>query len=129
MSTIAPAVDQKTRTATVRVQPQDDTSKLKPGMMAQVSIITGTQADALLVPREAVSGSPTPNGQASVVVLDGGRAQRTNVLLGLVNDRAVQVKSGLTDGQVVAIGNTSGLNNGDVVVPQLRTALAPIGVQ
>jgi hypothetical protein len=51
------------------------------------------------------------------------------VRLGLVNDQVVQVNSGLTDGQVVAIGNTSGLNNGDVVVPQLRTALAESGVQ
>jgi len=51
------------------------------------------------------------------------------VQLGLVNDQVVQVSSGLSDGQVVAIGNTSGLNNGDVVVPQLRTAVAALGVQ
>jgi multidrug efflux pump subunit AcrA (membrane-fusion protein) len=98
-------------------------------MLAQVGIITATQSDALLVPREAVVGTPATNNQATVVVLDGGRAQRTNVVLGLVSDHTVQVKSGLSDGQVVAIGNTSGLNNGDVVVPQLRTALAPMGVQ
>jgi membrane fusion protein, multidrug efflux system len=127
--TVAPGVDQKTRTASVRVQPQDDGSKLKPGMMAQVSVVTATQNDALLVPREAVNGTPAANGQATLVVLDGGRAQRTSVQLGLVSDRAIQVKSGLSDGQVVAIGNVSGLNNGDAVVPQLRTALAPTGVQ
>ena len=98
-------------------------------MLASVSIITGADTNALLVPREAVLGSPTPNGQATVVTLDGGHALRTTVRLGLVNDQVVEVNSGLSDGQVVAIGNASGLNNGDVVVPQLRTALATQGVQ
>ena len=40
VTTIAPGVDQKTRTASVRIQPRDDAGKLKPGMLAQVSIIT-----------------------------------------------------------------------------------------
>jgi membrane fusion protein, multidrug efflux system len=128
VSTVAPGVDQKSRTAAVKVKPEDDASQLKPGMLAQVSITTAMQSDALLVPREAVIGTPTANGSATVVVVDGGRAQRTPVQLGLVNDRSVQVKSGLSDGQVVAIANVNGLNNGDVVVPQLRTALAPTGV-
>ncbi len=130
VTTIAPAVDQKTRTATVRVQPQDDAGKLKPGMLAQVSIITATQSDALLVPRDAVLGTPATNGSATLVALDGGKAQRTIVQLGLVNDRVVQIDSGLADGQVVAVGNTTGLNTGDAVVPQLRTAVASTaGVQ
>jgi len=128
VTNVAPGVDQKTRTASVRIRPRDDAGKLKPGMLAQVTIITATQSDALLVPREAVVGTPAPNSQATLVTLDGGHALRTIVQLGLVSDRAVQVNSGLSDGQVVAIGNANGLNNGDVVVPQLRTALASSGV-
>jgi len=129
VAAIAPAVDQKSRTASVRIDPKDDGGKLRPGMLAQVSIVTGTQSNALVVPREAVLGSATPNGQATVVTLDGGRAERTNVRIGLVNEQFVQISSGLADGQVVAIGNANGLNSGDAVVPQLRTALAPTGVQ
>ena len=64
-----------------------------------------------------------------MVTLDGNRASRQSVRIGLVNDQVVEISSGLSDGQVVAIGNASGLNNGDVVVPQLRTALAASGVQ
>jgi RND family efflux transporter MFP subunit len=129
VSAVAPGVDQKTRSASVRVQPQDDGSLLKPGMLAQVSIITGMQSDALLIPREAVIGTPASNSLVTVVTLDGGRAQRTSVQLGLVSDTVVQINSGLSDGQVVAIGSANGLNNGDVVVPQLRTALAPTGAK
>lgn len=129
VSAVAPGIDQKSRTASVRIRPQDEAGVLKPGMLAQVSIITAARTDALLVPREAVIGSPAPNAQTTVVLLEGGRAQRVPVQLGLVSDRSVQIASGLSDGQVVAVGNTSGLNNGDVVVPQLRTALAGMGVQ
>ena len=129
VSAVAPAIDQKSRTASVRIQPKDDAGKLRPGMLAQVGIITATQPDALLVPREAIIGTPVPNGQATIITLDDGRAQRTNVRLGLVSDQVVQVSSGLGAGQVVAIGNANGLNNGDVVVPQLRSAVATTGVQ
>jgi RND family efflux transporter MFP subunit len=129
VSAVAPAVDQKTRTASVRIQPQDDAGRLKPGMLAQVSIITATQNDALLVPREAIVGTPAANSAATLITLDGGHAQRTTVQLGLVSDRLVQVSSGLSDGQVVAIGNANGLNTGDAVVPQMRSALAATGVQ
>jgi RND family efflux transporter MFP subunit len=131
VTTIAPGVDQKTRTATVLIQPQDDSGQLKPGMMAQVSIITGSQSNVLLVPTQAVLGTPAPNSAATVVTLDGNVAHHTTVQLGLVNPSVVQVSGGLSEGQVVAVGNTGGLNNGDVVAPQMQTqtALASNGVQ
>ena len=66
---------------------------------------------------------------ATVVTLDGGHAERKNVRLGLITDQSVEVTSGLADGQIVAIANASGLNNGDAVAPQLRTALASTGVE
>ena len=129
VTTIAPAIDQKTRTATVHIDPKDVGNKLRAGMMAQINIVTSAQPNALMVPREAIVGSLSPNAPATVITLDGGKAQRTNVQTGLVSDQYVQITSGLADGQVVAVGNSNGLNSGDVVVPQLRTALAPPGVQ
>jgi hypothetical protein len=81
------------------------------------------------VPREAVLGTPAPNALATVVTLDDNRAERKSVRLGLVTDQVVEVTSGLADGQLVAVGNASGLNNGDAVVPQLRTTVASSGAQ
>ena len=130
VTAVAPGIDQKTRTASVRIQPQDDAGKLKPGMLAQVNIITATRSDVLLVPREAIVGTPSTNAPATLVTLDGGHAARVTVQLGLIGDRTVQVSSGLNDGQVVAVGNANGLNTGDAVVPQLRPTLAStVGVQ
>src|SRR5262249_46038140 len=120
---------QKSRTASVRIEPRDDAGRLRPGMLANVSIVTGSQPNAIVVPREAVVGSPVSNGQATIVTIDGGRVERKTVQVGLIGDALVQITSGLAEGQLVAVGNASGLNSGDVVVPQMRTALATVGVQ
>ena len=129
VTAIAPAVDPKTRTASVRVEPSDDqAAKLKPGMLATVQIVTAHRANTLVVPREALQGSPAPNSPSSLVALDGNRAQRRAVSIGLLNDRFAEVTAGLAEGQLVAVGNGLGLNNGDAVVPQLRTAAVGAGV-
>jgi RND family efflux transporter MFP subunit len=129
IAAIAPAVDQKTRSASVRIAPQDPAGKLRPGMLATVSIVTGTKSDALLIPREAVVGTPTPNAAATVVAVSDQRAQRLAVKLGLVSDQLVEVVSGLAEGQVVATANANGLKTGDAVVPELRTAQVVTGVE
>jgi RND family efflux transporter MFP subunit len=129
VTAIAPAVDPKTRTASVRIEPSDDqASKLKPGMLATVRIVTAQRGNTLVVPREALQGTPSPNSPSSVVALDGDRAVRRAVSIGLLNDRFAEVTNGLSEGQVVALGNALGLNNGDAVVPQLRTATVSSGL-
>jgi len=127
VAAISPAVDQKTRSASVRIQPKDDSGKLRPGMLAQVSIVTATRSDAVLVPRDAIVGTPASGTQAAVVEITDGKALRANVRVGLINEQVVEILSGLADGQVVVVGKASGLNDGDVVVPRLRTALAVPG--
>ena len=113
----------------MRIQPQDPTGKLRPGMLATVGIVTASKSDALLIPRDAVVGTPTPNAAATVVALSDQRAQRLAVTLGLVSDQVVEVVSGLAEGQVVATANVNGLQTGDAVVPELRTAQAVTRVE
>ena len=131
VAAIAPAVDQKTRTASVRIQPKDDAGRLRPGMLAKVSIVTASQIKRAA--GAAGGGARHADAQRGGNGRDPGwRGSRSalEIELGLVNASAVQVRSGLTDGQVVAVGNVNGLNSGDVVVPQVRTAVAStIGAQ
>src|SRR5206468_1835940 len=54
VKSIAPTVDSKSRTAAVRVEPKDDSSKLRAGMFARLSIITAAKSNALIVPKEAI---------------------------------------------------------------------------
>ncbi len=127
VTAVAPSVDQRSRSVSVRVQPKDDGGKLLSGMLAQVSFVTAQKPSALVIPRTAISGTPSPNAQAQVVTIDnGGKVQRAAIQLGLVTDTQAEVVSGLAEGQLVAASNAAGLNDGDIVVPQVetRTALA-----
>jgi multidrug efflux pump subunit AcrA (membrane-fusion protein) len=96
-------------------------------MLAQVSIVTATRSDAILVPRDAILGTPTTGMPAAVVAITDGHAQHANVRVGLINEQVVEIQSGLADGQVVVVGKATGVNDGDVVVPRLRTALVAAG--
>ena len=127
ISTIAPAVDQKTRTSAVQIQPQDPQNRLKAGMLAAVSVTVGDQADALLVPRTALGSNVTPGMQTSVITIDPtGKVVRTPVQIGLTSGDQVQITSGLSDGQLVATGNTGGLTDGEIVQPQVQTLTASV---
>jgi multidrug efflux pump subunit AcrA (membrane-fusion protein) len=131
VSAVAPAVDPKTRTASVRIDPTDAQSqpRLYPGMQAMLTIGT-SKPDALLVPRTAVIGPVVAGAQATVVALDDDRVNYRSVRLGHVDGHVAEVTSGLAEGELVAVANPSGLVNGQTVVPQpgsARTLVAASG--
>jgi HlyD family secretion protein len=127
VTAVSPAIDPKTRTASVRIEPQDPEGKLRSGMLAQVSVVTAAKPDALVVPRTAVSGNPAPGAKTTVLVVDASnRVHPQAVTLGAVSDTTVEITSGLTDGQSVVTGSTAGLSDGDTVSP-LPAATAVAG--
>ena len=73
---------------------------IRPGMGANLSIVTETAEDTLLIPRRAVRQV----GRYQVVrVLDGKRETEAIVTTGLSNDREYQILSGLKEGQTVLL--------------------------
>lgn len=76
-----------------------DAENIYPNMSAQVSIITQTKDNVLLVPTSAVQ---TQNGVSTVRVVKNG------------NPEAVEVETGLSSGAQTEI--VSGLNEGDTIV-------------
>jgi RND family efflux transporter MFP subunit len=118
---VSPAVDPKTRTAEVRVAPSDAQVRLVPGSQAMVTIVSQTP-DALVVPRDAIIGGAVAGGPATVVTVDGNRAERKSIRLGEVNDQVAEVVSGLSEGELVATANAADINTGDVVTAVPQTA-------
>ncbi len=78
------------------------------GVDVQVSIITDTVENAIVVPVEAIY---IDNGEKFVYVLEDGRAVRKDVELGISSDTHYQILSGVTLDDVL-IKNTSGLEDG-----------------
>lgn len=84
---------------TIRVREVDPKS-LKPGMTADVEFITDTMDKATYTPLEAVNER---SGTTFVYVKDGKRYIRRNVKTGKNNDNFICIKSGLREGEVVAL--------------------------
>ncbi len=83
--------------------------KLLAGMTAKASF-TWTGADGIVVPVSAVRDNQ--DGHASVFVVSDGKVHARKVSLGPRSDSEVQVISGLSDAEVVAVSNVSALVDG-----------------
>ncbi len=103
---IAPAVDPATNAALVRIRVRNPEHRLKVGMFAQARIGLREKRNALVVPPSAVSR--TDEG-AAVYVVSGQEAQRTPVTLGLETPEAVELLSGVQEGQKVLTSGIHGL--------------------
>jgi RND family efflux transporter MFP subunit len=101
---ITPMGDVVAKTYRIKVALPDDTP-LKPGMSVEANIVTREQANALLVPADALQGD-------AVFTLDGGHARKRAVKIGIRGTRAVEVLSGLNDGERVVAPAPTDLKDG-----------------
>ena len=97
---IYPTVDEKTRTAKVRLEFENPGYFLKPGMFVSAQIQAELQESAVLVPESAVLRSGTRN--TVFVALDGGKFEARDVALGVeAENDLIQATSGLSAGERV----------------------------
>jgi membrane fusion protein (multidrug efflux system) len=86
--------------------------QVKPGMFATLRIQTATRAGALLVPRQGVLGE---ENERYLYVVEGDRAQRKAVMLGVVQGEQVEILRGVDAGERVVIVGQYGLKPGNRV--------------
>jgi RND family efflux transporter MFP subunit len=101
---ITPMGDPLAKTFRVRIALPDDTP-LKPGMSIEANIITREKANALLVPADSVEGNV-------VFLVEGNKANKRNVEIGIRGTRTVEILSGLADGDRVASPVSADLADG-----------------
>lgn len=80
---------------------------LRPGMNTNCFVDSGESTDTLLVPIEAVFEED--NKQKVEVLNDSGEVEVVEIEVGLMNDKQVEVLSGLEEGQQVVTGSTKDL--------------------
>jgi Cu(I)/Ag(I) efflux system membrane fusion protein len=98
---IYPGVNPGTRTVRARLSVPNAALKLKPGMLAEVTIFGGPKREVLLVPSEAVIRTGTRD---VVIVADGAGAFRSvPVRVGLEGNGKTEVLEGLDPGQQVVV--------------------------
>jgi Cu(I)/Ag(I) efflux system membrane fusion protein len=95
---VYPTVDEKTRTARVRMEFHNPGYFLKPGMFATVELVSDLAPSALLVPDSAVLRSGQKN--TVFIALPGGKFEARTVALGFsAENNQDQVLSGLSEGE------------------------------
>jgi RND family efflux transporter MFP subunit len=104
VSEITPMGDVNAKTFRVKMALPGDTP-LKPGMSVEANIVTREKENALLVPADAVQGN-------AVFVVEGNRVHRRTIEAGIRGTRAVEVLSGLVEGERVAAPATAELKDG-----------------
>ncbi len=114
------SVDAGTGNVLLRIQVDNPTRQLLPGMYVLARVLRAHFADALSVPQEAVVRR---GGQASVWVLgEGEQVQRVPVELGELVARRYRIVSGLSAGQRVVIEGLDRLAEGAPVKARLWQA-------
>lgn len=87
-------------------------SRLKAGMQASADIVIRARKNVLSIPSGAVHDR---DGQKYVTVVGRGGVRRVPVKVGLSSDTAVEIRSGLQEGDIVVVGaaaSSSGASDG-----------------
>jgi membrane fusion protein, copper/silver efflux system len=121
---VYPTVDEKTRTARVRMEFHNPGYFLKPGMFATVELQAELEPSVLLVPDSAVLRSGQKN--TVFVALDGGRFEPRTVVLGpRSEDNTYQVLSGLSQGERVVTSGQFMLDSESQLREAIQKMLQP----
>jgi HlyD family secretion protein len=86
--------------------------KPKPGMSAVVDLQVRTAEQVLAVPTAAVVRD---QGEDAVFVVEDGRAQRVEVVVGAQGEDLVEVRRGLSGGEQVVVRDADRLSDGEAV--------------
>jgi RND family efflux transporter MFP subunit len=118
---VSPEVDKSTRLGRVRIYLGDNPG-LRVGAFARGTIETAKGA-GLAVPASAVLYSP--DGSALVQVVREGRVETRRIKTGLAAASLIEVKEGLSEGDLVVARSGTFLRDGDAVRPVLsRTTVS-----
>lgn len=119
---ISPILDPTTRMAEVEVLVDNQNSILKPGMYAEVEVVTGTIENVIVVPRYAVIESTTLERINNVdqvvknyyvyVVDSNNQAQQKKLEVIYVNHNWLAVKSGISIGDKLVVAGQNNLREG-----------------
>jgi RND family efflux transporter MFP subunit len=122
---IAGQVNLSTRTMHTEIDVPNPKLEIVPGMYAEASIVLKQRRNALAVPVQALNREER---RVTVFLVDkGNKIQERPVQLGIETPDRVEIVSGLSQDDLVVVGNRSQLRPGMTVVPKLISASSASG--
>jgi HlyD family secretion protein len=119
VSYVAPSIELQRGTVEVRLRVASPPAYLRPDMTVSVDLAVASKRGALVVPFEAVRSLATPRPWALAVV--GDRTERRDLGLGIRGDGAVEVLTGLVEGDSVVLPDGQRLEAGKRVRPFIKS--------
>lgn len=109
---VSPVVDTATGTVKVTVEAVQPPPAVRPGAFVTVDIVRETKPNAIRVPREAVIRELR---EAHVFVVEGDKAKRRDLTLGLEEGDFIEATSGLRTGEKVIVAGQGALRDGSLI--------------
>ena len=106
------ATDSKRFPVEIRVENRPD-KPIRAGMYGSAYFAVEGKHDALVIPRNALTGSIR---EPHVFVIENNRAFLKEIILGTVNEKVMEVRGGLKEGDTVVISGQINLDNNTRVV-------------
>jgi RND family efflux transporter MFP subunit len=125
VSRFADALNEQTRTMETEIDFQNGNNHLIPGMYAQALLPVDQHPDVLTVPLEAVLREG--DGAKALVVNHQNVIEERQLKLGGEGSTRVVVLSGLTEGELVIVGDPAEFHAGEKVVPKMMNSASSGG--
>jgi multidrug efflux pump subunit AcrA (membrane-fusion protein) len=93
-------LDLSTRTLQSEIEIPNSNRLLKPGMFTRIEVVLLEKPEVLAIPRDAVMEE---EGKQFVYLVEGNKAARKSILTGIEQDRFLEVKEGLKEGDQVVV--------------------------
>jgi cobalt-zinc-cadmium efflux system membrane fusion protein len=100
---VSPAIDPETRSAKAIIELDNAEGKWRPGEFANAAIATSAQDTDLILPKDAIQ---TIEGKAVVFVRNDKGFEKRDVATGREDSRHVEILSGVSLGEPVAVSST-----------------------
>ncbi len=115
---ISPLVDQKTHTVEAKVELDNKTDELKPGMFVRAEILLGDEEKAISIPIDTLVS--VQDSEADIFILKDKKAYKKKVKLGDKRENQIFIKDGLIAGDILILGPINRMFDGVSVYPKFK---------
>jgi len=105
-------LDLNTRTLQAEIEIPNSSRLLKPGMFARIEVVLLEKPEVLAIPSNAVMEN---QGEKFVYLLEGNKAARRPIVTGIEQDRFMEVREGLKEGDQVIVRGQEGIRENTTI--------------
>jgi membrane fusion protein, multidrug efflux system len=118
VSEVGALADPTARAFTVRIEISNPQGIIRPGMIAEISLSSGSTKEIIELPIEAVLHDFNNSTYVFVTDASSGKAFKRDISLGKIHDSQIEVVSGLAENENVVTGGQHKLTDGTPVTIQ-----------